>query len=250
MAGGRVVLPGWHTGNCHAVLSGASAPGATGAADHARGRGRQFALADAHPAARGRARARQRVSPAPAQGAGARSSAPLRFPIRIAIAHAPAAAAMFITSASGTRRPIPRRTSRRLSRCGSSHDPTGARSYADWPAFDKLSLVDELMTSVRGQPAGGARPQPGRAASFQYAHSRAALSTQARASGPLSPGVADELLIKVFSAQKMRANAPRASTLYARGARRAGRFGLRASSASSDTPCSSFCACSSSAARS
>lgn len=97
-------------------------------------------------------------------------------------------------------------------------------SYADWPAFDKLSLVDDLMTSVRGRRAAvrnRSRVEPLHSNTRTLAqHYRRKLAHR----GHYRLGVADELLIKVFSAQRLRASTPRASTLM-----RAGRTALVAS---------------------
>jgi hypothetical protein len=86
-------------------------------------------------------------------------------------------------------------------------------SYADWPAFDKLSFVDELMSNVRGEvPAvkDRSRVEPLHANTRTLAqHYRRKLAHR----GYYRRGVADELLIKVFSNQRLRANAPRVSSL-------------------------------------
>ena len=116
--GGGMVLARRRAGHRGAVLSGASAARAARAAHHARGGGRQCALADAHPAPRGRPRPRQRLPPAPAQALARGVRACLAAVSGAATARAPAAAATCITWASGTRRRIPPRISPRPSRCG------------------------------------------------------------------------------------------------------------------------------------
>jgi hypothetical protein len=109
-------------------------------------------------------------------------------------------------------------------------------SYADWPAFNKLSLVDELMTSVRGRrPAvrDRSRVEPLHSNTRTLAqHYRRKLAHR----GYYRRGVADELLIKVFSNQRLRANAPRVSTLL-RGSRTA-----LIASVSRDTGCERYTA--------
>jgi hypothetical protein len=86
-------------------------------------------------------------------------------------------------------------------------------SYAGWPAFHKLSLVDELMTSVRGRrPAvtDRSRIEPLHTNTRTLAqHYRRKLAHR----GHYRRGVADELLVKAFSNQRSRAGAPRVSTL-------------------------------------
>jgi hypothetical protein len=90
-------------------------------------------------------------------------------------------------------------------------------SYADWPAFNKLSLVDELMTSLRGQAAvvkDRSRIEPLHSNKRTLAqHYRRKLAHR----GEYRRGVADELLVKVFSNQRLRANAPRVSSLLRAG---------------------------------
>lgn len=87
------------------------------------------------------------------------------------------------------------------------------RSYAEWPAFHKLCLVDELMNDVRHRrPAVRDRTriepieentrtlaQYYRRKLVRYRHYRR--------------GLADELLQKVFSADRLRANSMRAAAL-------------------------------------
>src|SRR5918995_3812964 len=87
------------------------------------------------------------------------------------------------------------------------------RSYADWPAYEKLALVDELMASVRGRRAAvceRTRIEPIHANTRTLAqHYRRKLAHRRC----YRRGVADDLLQKVFSTQRLRSNAARASTL-------------------------------------
>lgn len=86
-------------------------------------------------------------------------------------------------------------------------------SYADWPAFDKLALVDELMTSVRDRrPAvrNRMRVEPidrNKRTLAQHYRRKLAHRRQYRR------GIADELLLKVFTTRKLRRNSARASSL-------------------------------------
>jgi len=87
------------------------------------------------------------------------------------------------------------------------------RSYADWPAYNKLALVDELMTSVRDRrPAvrDRTRIEPIHTNTRTLAqHYRRKLAHRRY----YRRGVADDLLQKVFSTQRLRKNAARASTM-------------------------------------
>jgi hypothetical protein len=87
------------------------------------------------------------------------------------------------------------------------------RSYATWPAFNKLSVVEELMTSVRGQ-----RPpvrnrlriepiQENTRTLAQHYRRKLAHNRQYRL------GLADELLRRIFSPERLRKGAARASTM-------------------------------------
>jgi hypothetical protein len=87
------------------------------------------------------------------------------------------------------------------------------RSYATWPAFNKLSVVEELMTSVQGQ-----RPpvrnrlriepiQENTRTLAQHYRRKLANNRQYRL------GLADELLRKIFSPERSRKGAARASAL-------------------------------------
>ncbi|MFL6602065.1 MAG: putative zinc-binding metallopeptidase [Steroidobacteraceae bacterium] len=87
------------------------------------------------------------------------------------------------------------------------------RSYADWPAFHKLSVVEELVASVRGQPApvrNKSRIEPidlNTRTLAEHYRRRLARNHQIRR------GLTDELLKRIFSAQKPRRGATRASAL-------------------------------------
>jgi Putative zinc-binding metallo-peptidase len=86
------------------------------------------------------------------------------------------------------------------------------RSYADWPAYNKLALVDELMTSV-----GERRPAVSNRTKIEPIHSNTRTLAQhyrrkLAHRRYYRRGVADELLQKVFSTQRTRRNAARAST--------------------------------------
>jgi hypothetical protein len=87
------------------------------------------------------------------------------------------------------------------------------RSYATWPAFNKLSVVEELMTSVQGQ-----RPpvrnrlriepiQENTRTLAQHYRRKLAHNRQYRL------GLADELLRRIFSPERLRKGTARASTL-------------------------------------
>lgn len=87
------------------------------------------------------------------------------------------------------------------------------RSYATWPAFNKLSVVEELMTSVRGQrPAVRNRLriepiQENTRTLAQHYRRKLAHNRQYRL------GLADELLRRIFSPERLRKRAARAATL-------------------------------------
>lgn len=86
-------------------------------------------------------------------------------------------------------------------------------SYADWPAYHKLRLVDELMASVRNRPPpvrNRIRIEPLETNTRTLAqHYRRKLARYRH----YRLGLADDLLRKVFSTERKRANAMRASTL-------------------------------------
>jgi len=87
------------------------------------------------------------------------------------------------------------------------------RSYAEWPAFHKLSAVEELVSSVRGQPApvrNRIRIEPldlNTRTLAQHYRRKLARNQQFRR------GLTDELLKKIFSSQRLRRGAIRAATL-------------------------------------
>jgi hypothetical protein len=87
------------------------------------------------------------------------------------------------------------------------------RSYADWPAFHKLSVVEELVASVRGQPApvrNKSRIEPidlNTRTLAEHYQRRLTRNHQIRR------GLTDELLKRIFSAQRLRRGAMRASAL-------------------------------------
>ncbi len=87
------------------------------------------------------------------------------------------------------------------------------KSYANWPAFNKLSVVEELMTSVHGQ-----RPpvrnrlriepiQENTRTLAQHYRRKLAHNRQYRL------GLADELLRRIFSPERLRKGAARAAAL-------------------------------------
>jgi hypothetical protein len=86
------------------------------------------------------------------------------------------------------------------------------RMYAGWPAFHKLRLVDDLMTSVRGTAApvrNRVRIEPIDANTRTLAdHYRRKLARHRH----YRRGLADELLRKIFSVERPTSRAPRACT--------------------------------------
>src|SRR5690348_2429451 len=86
------------------------------------------------------------------------------------------------------------------------------RQYAGWPAFQKLNLVEDLMTSVRGLTPpvrNRVRIEPIEANTCTLAdHYRRKLARHRH----YRRGLADELLRKIFSTERQRARAPRACT--------------------------------------
>jgi hypothetical protein len=86
------------------------------------------------------------------------------------------------------------------------------RAYAGWPAYHKLRLVDDLMTSVRGQlppVRNRTRIEPiDRNTRTLADHYRRKLARHRH----YRRGLADELLRKIFSADRLSARAPRACT--------------------------------------
>jgi hypothetical protein len=87
------------------------------------------------------------------------------------------------------------------------------RRYAGWPAFHKLKVVDDLVAEVRAVPArvrNRVRVEPiDRNTRTLAEHYRSKLAHNRHS----RRGVADQLLQKVFSAQRLRRGAPRAATL-------------------------------------
>jgi len=86
-------------------------------------------------------------------------------------------------------------------------------SYADWPAFNKLNVVEELMTSVRGQRPpvrNRLRIEPledNTRTLAQHYRRKLAHNSQYRR------GLADDLLRRIFSQERLRKGAARAATL-------------------------------------
>ncbi|MGH8210850.1 MAG: putative zinc-binding metallopeptidase [Steroidobacteraceae bacterium] len=87
------------------------------------------------------------------------------------------------------------------------------KSYADWPAFNKLNVVEELMSRVRAQRApvrNRLRIEPidqnTRTLEQHYRHKLAHHRHYRR-------GLADELLRRIFSAERLRKGAVRAAAL-------------------------------------
>jgi hypothetical protein len=87
------------------------------------------------------------------------------------------------------------------------------KNYADWPAFNKLCVVDELMTSVRDQRApvrNRVRIEPIDCNTRTLAqHYRRKLAHRRH----FRRGLADDLLQKIFSPEKLRKGAVRAASL-------------------------------------
>jgi hypothetical protein len=87
------------------------------------------------------------------------------------------------------------------------------RSYADWPAFLKLSVVEELIATVRSQRApvrNKTRIEPidlNTRTLAEHYRRRLVRNHQIRR------GLTDELLRRIFSAQRLRRGAMRACTL-------------------------------------
>jgi len=87
------------------------------------------------------------------------------------------------------------------------------RSYAQWPAFNKLSAVEELVSSVRGQRApvrNRLRIEPLEANTRTLAqHYRRKLARNHH----FRRGLTDELLQRIFTTERPRRDAMRASAL-------------------------------------
>ncbi|MDB6044504.1 MAG: hypothetical protein JWM63_3055 [Gammaproteobacteria bacterium] len=87
------------------------------------------------------------------------------------------------------------------------------KNYADWPAFNKLCVVDELMTSVRDQRApvrnrDRIEPIDGNTRTLAQ-HYRRKLAHRRH----FRRGLADDLLQKIFSPERLRKGAVRAASL-------------------------------------
>ena len=87
------------------------------------------------------------------------------------------------------------------------------RSYAEWPAFNKLNVVEELMTSVRGQRP----PVRNRLRIEPIEHNTRTLAQHYRRklahNRQIRLGLADELLRRIFSAERLRKGVVRAASL-------------------------------------
>jgi hypothetical protein len=87
------------------------------------------------------------------------------------------------------------------------------RSYAEWPAFHKLSVVEELVASVRGQPA----PVRNKIRIEPIHHNTGTLAEHYRRklarNHHFRRGLTDELLRRVFSSQRLRRGVMRAAAL-------------------------------------
>jgi hypothetical protein len=87
------------------------------------------------------------------------------------------------------------------------------KSYADWPAFHKLDVVDELMASVLGQRP----PVRNRLRIEPIEHNTRTLEQHYRRklahNRQIRLGLADELLRRIFSPERLRKGAMRAASL-------------------------------------
>jgi hypothetical protein len=87
------------------------------------------------------------------------------------------------------------------------------KNYADWPAFNKLNVVEELMTSVRGQRA----PVRNRVRIEPIDYNTCTLAQHYRRklarNRHYRRGLADDLLQKIFSPERLRKGAVRAASL-------------------------------------
>jgi Putative zinc-binding metallo-peptidase len=87
------------------------------------------------------------------------------------------------------------------------------RSYATWPAFHKLNAVEELMSSVRDRPApvrNRTRIEP---IDLNTRTLREHYRRKLAHNHQISRGLPDELLKRIFTAQRPRRGAARASAL-------------------------------------
>jgi hypothetical protein len=87
------------------------------------------------------------------------------------------------------------------------------RSYANWPAFNKLNVVEELISSVRGKRA----PVRNKIRIEPLEHNTRTLADHYRRrlarNDVFRRGLADEILKRIFATQRPRQGAPRASSL-------------------------------------
>jgi len=87
------------------------------------------------------------------------------------------------------------------------------RSYANWPAFNKLNVVEELISSVRGKQA----PVRNKIRIEPLEHNTRTLAEHYRRrlarNDVFRRGVADEILKRIFETQRPRQGALRASSL-------------------------------------
>jgi hypothetical protein len=94
------------------------------------------------------------------------------------------------------------------------------KSYADWPALHKLQAVDELIGSVRGRRA----PVRNRIRIEPLEHNTRTLAQHYRRklarNRHIRRGLADELLQRAFSSERLRKRSLRAATLLRAEARR------------------------------
>jgi Putative zinc-binding metallo-peptidase len=94
------------------------------------------------------------------------------------------------------------------------------KSYADWPALHKLQAVDELIDSVRGRRA----PVRNRIRIEPLEHNTRTLAQHYRRklarNRQIRRGLADELLQRAFSSERLRKRSLRAATLLRAEARR------------------------------
>src|SRR6185437_4802259 len=207
-----MVFAGWHTGNRHSFLSGASAPDEHRTALHAGGGGRQPQLAHAHTA--------------PRSGARHRFGLPLRRRSSWREVFGPASLPY---PATYRPRPGSRRFVQHLGAWYAQAHPTEdfaetfavwvkprsawRREYRDWPAYAKLEYIDSLVEEI-----GPSRPpvqdrgtieevrHETRTLREHYAR-RLARVPVARRSG------ADELLLKVFTAAPRNRSRPKAASV-------------------------------------
>ena len=87
------------------------------------------------------------------------------------------------------------------------------RSYANWPAFNKLNVVEELISSVRGKRA----PVRNKIRIEPLEHNTRTLADHYRRrlarNDVFRRGLADEILKRIFATQRPRQGATRASSL-------------------------------------